>query len=258
MAGYHGTVPESGLEVSQPGLEHLQPQQKLTIYDNVHHEEGPAAYRAKTSRNPFGLSPLVFGIAIALVTSVVLGAALGGGLGSAIHSSSKEASCSASTTATLLSIVTTTTLLSTVTASSYSSPATPTTLLSNYTVPAPASIDSLSLPLGGCPTLSSQTYTSHQNDVFNFDCGVDYGGNDLMAFVAYSLYDCCDACSNMKIHLASPNRCVALTFQANLSQAYAHENPPGGANCFLKNASDAGTTGGIGPFLGAIMQSSQT
>ncbi len=79
-----------------------------------------------------------------------------------------------------------------------------------------------------------------------------------MAFVAYSLYDCCDACSNMNINLASPNRCIALTFQSNLSQAYAHEFPPGGANCYLKNASDSGVTGEVGPVIGAVMQSSST
>ena len=72
-------------------------------------------------------------------------------------------------------------------------------------MPPPAAIDSLSLRRYDCPNLSSHIYTSHQNDVFNFDCGIDYAGNDLVSIIAYSRYDCCDACSNMNIHLTESN-----------------------------------------------------
>lgn len=44
--------------------------------------------RQKTSRNPFGLSPAVFGLLVALVTAIVVGAAVGGGVGSQVKSCS--------------------------------------------------------------------------------------------------------------------------------------------------------------------------
>ncbi len=103
MAGYRGVEPESGLEVSQPRLgmvdtsyRHLhhndkEPAPVLTPYDNSRYEEEHGASRRRTSRNPFGLSPLAFGVLVALITAIILGAALGGGLGSAINSSSKDA-----------------------------------------------------------------------------------------------------------------------------------------------------------------------
>ena len=75
-----------------------------------------------------------------------------------------------------------------------------------------------------------------------------------MSIIAYSRYDCYDACSNMSIHRTRSNQCNALTFQANMSNAHAYEVPPRGANCFLKNASDNDNTGGAGIVVGVIMQ----
>jgi hypothetical protein len=60
--------------VTQPFLQH-QSHTDLTT------AEGSSN---KDSRNPWGLSPLLFGCLVAVVTALVVGGALGGGLGSAI------------------------------------------------------------------------------------------------------------------------------------------------------------------------------
>lgn len=45
---------------------------------------------SKPRRNPWGLSPLMFGLLVALITLIVVGAALGGGLGGSLASAQKK------------------------------------------------------------------------------------------------------------------------------------------------------------------------
>ena len=45
---------------------------------------------SKPRRNPWGLSPLKFGLLVALITLVIVGAALGGGLGGSLASAQKK------------------------------------------------------------------------------------------------------------------------------------------------------------------------
>jgi hypothetical protein len=44
-------------------------------------------------RNPWGLSPLMFGLLVALITLIIVGAALGGGLGGSLASARKKNAC---------------------------------------------------------------------------------------------------------------------------------------------------------------------
>jgi hypothetical protein len=43
-----------------------------------------------STRNPFGLRPVTFGLLIALVTLIIVGAAVGGGLGGSLAASKKQ------------------------------------------------------------------------------------------------------------------------------------------------------------------------
>jgi hypothetical protein len=45
---------------------------------------------SKPRRNPWGLSPLMFGLLVALITLIIVGAALGGGLGGSLASAQKK------------------------------------------------------------------------------------------------------------------------------------------------------------------------
>ena len=127
-----------------------------------------------------------------------------------------------------------------ITKAAAASPTTSPSTYTDYVVPLPSQI--LSVPLD-CPALNSQTRTTAEGDVFIFDCGVDYVGNDLAALIAYRLEDCCTACSAYNYQQQNSgldSRCQAFTFNANMSYAYAAEVPPGGNNCWLKSTSDQG------------------
>jgi hypothetical protein len=45
---------------------------------------------SKPRRNPWGLSPFMFGLLVALITLIIVGAALGGGLGGSLASAQKK------------------------------------------------------------------------------------------------------------------------------------------------------------------------
>jgi hypothetical protein len=117
----------------------------------------------------------------------------------------------------------------------------------------PASV--LSVPYG-CPNLNSQTITTENNDVFNFTCGDDLPGNDIAALIAYTLADCCTACSGYNIQ-HKETICVALLFDANMSFAAAHSDPPGGYNCLLKGgiATPAPVVNSDGLYVAGMLQS---
>ena len=75
----------------------MEQRQKLDPYINSH---GPEAYHptqyahqgTQPRRNPFGLSPLAFGLLVGAAVAIVMGAALGGGIGGALASCQSDKS----------------------------------------------------------------------------------------------------------------------------------------------------------------------
>lgn len=93
--GYDDVAPQA----VQPGLEVVnnEQRQKMDPYVNSY---GPEAYtsmpfagqRRPPPRNPFGLSPLAFGLLVGSVVAIVMAAALGGGIGGALASCNSQKS----------------------------------------------------------------------------------------------------------------------------------------------------------------------
>lgn len=115
-------------------------------------------------------------------------------------------------------------------------------LISNYTVPAVDTIDSIYI---NCPQLNSQTYTTHWGSVFNPVCGFDYTGGlnaegggviaDIVGTIAYTLDDCFEACSSFNGQAQKwdwAQTCKSVTWLSDLKNATAGV----GGNCWLKNA----------------------
>jgi hypothetical protein len=100
MGSHEGHAPQ----VVQPGLEVVPPEQRAKL-DPYSDSDGPEAYshgqfgnqNAQGRRNPFGLSPLAFGLLVGAVTAVIMSAALGGGIGGALASCQSQKSKYAST-----------------------------------------------------------------------------------------------------------------------------------------------------------------
>lgn len=95
--GLHVWRPQAGLEfdsdqngAKRPDHHDEQPVSSYHHSDDFH-DDGKTSktYPKRTSRNPFGLSPLLFGLLVALVTAIITGGAVGGGVGSQIKSSSE-------------------------------------------------------------------------------------------------------------------------------------------------------------------------
>ena len=71
--------PYAGLEaVTEPRYSSKE------AHENVPYH--PPAPEEPTSRNPFGLSPVLFGLLVGLITAVIVGGAVGGGVGGALSS----------------------------------------------------------------------------------------------------------------------------------------------------------------------------
>ena len=95
--GLHVWRPQPGLEFNsdqisakQSGRHDEQPVSSYHHSDDFHGDgKTGKTYQKRTSRNPFGLSPLLFGLLVALVTAIITGGAIGGGVGSQIKSSSE-------------------------------------------------------------------------------------------------------------------------------------------------------------------------
>jgi hypothetical protein len=89
MSAFVHSPQDQGKEVDrkQPGLEHYNEQDtnKVAYGGPTYPTRKPYGERAR-SRNPFGLSPLLFGLLIAALTAIVVGAAVGGGLGGTLAS----------------------------------------------------------------------------------------------------------------------------------------------------------------------------
>jgi hypothetical protein len=94
--GLHVWRPQPGLEFNsdQNGTERSsrhneQPVSSYHHSDDFHGDSKTGkTHPKKTSRNPFGLSAVLFGLLVALVTAIITAGAVGGGVGSQIKSSS--------------------------------------------------------------------------------------------------------------------------------------------------------------------------
>jgi hypothetical protein len=85
-------------QVVQPELEPVDEREKMHQYINSYGPEvapnPPHVYQSHSQqqKNPFGLSPLVFGLLVGAITAIIMGAALGGGLGGTLSSCQSEKS----------------------------------------------------------------------------------------------------------------------------------------------------------------------
>ena len=94
--GLHVWRPQPGLEYNSGQNDTDRSGDKQLVSSGRHvedfHGDGKSStpYQKTISRNPFGLSPLLFGLLVAPVTAIITGGAVGGGVGSQIKSSSSE------------------------------------------------------------------------------------------------------------------------------------------------------------------------
>ena len=119
--------------------------------------------------------------------------------------------------------------------------------LTNLSVPAPNTVQSVYLD---CPNPYSKTYTSGPGYKFSLQCGVNIAGltpsdtsgtiKDITGIVAYSFSDCMEACAEMndfnRVNHGPDNLCQGVTFSANMSQFYSDRR----SNCYLKNITGPG------------------
>jgi hypothetical protein len=206
-------------------------------------------HKCKTEHQiPFGLRPLAFGGLVALATLIVVGAAVGGGLGSALANRINRQNAAQGPS----------TVTKTITASS--SPTSSSSLYNNFAPPDPTNVVSLATV---CPEQNNQQYTTKRSEIFTYSCGEYFVGGDpasgggLLAtytgFVAYTVEDCIEACSNMNGYtqsLGTGPLCRAITFQPLLNQSYMANI---GSNCWLFNST--GTTGADVTCINAVLQS---
>ncbi|EXJ92008.1 hypothetical protein A1O3_00558 [Capronia epimyces CBS 606.96] len=195
--------------------------------------------------NPWGLSPLAFGILVAAVTAVIVGGAVGGGVAGAMSNKHSDSSDLPASTVTI-----------TATASSASSASTATSSLplpsslKNFVAPEPYYVGTLENP--GCPQDTSTIEVQYSN-AFSLYCGIDFHSGvpdltdsslvvaDFVGLFAYSITDCLYACSNAR-HFFSQwgqdhmQTCKGVTWNYQMAQS----NSSGNANCWLKNGTSQG------------------
>lgn len=90
MSAFVYSPQEEGKEVDrkQPGLEYYNDQDTNKVaYGGVSYPtRNPYGERVRRSGNPFGLSPLLFGLLVAALAAIIVGAAVGGGLAGTLGS----------------------------------------------------------------------------------------------------------------------------------------------------------------------------
>ncbi|KAF5702642.1 hypothetical protein FMUND_13368 [Fusarium mundagurra] len=139
-------------------------------------------------KGPFGLSMLGLCALVAIITAVVVGAGVGGGLGSALanckNSQVSEAPAASAIQTSACPTLTTTASDTTETTESKFYEPKPADQVMNLTLP-----DACSQPNG------KDDYTTNNGYVFTFTCEFDYPGNDIVAILAYTAFDCMHACA---------------------------------------------------------------
>ncbi|KAI6086947.1 hypothetical protein F4821DRAFT_259455 [Hypoxylon rubiginosum] len=178
--------------------------------------------------NPFGLSPLAFGMLIALVTALIVGATIGAGLGVSL---AKKERCDAS-----VSMATSMLASTSATATALVDFVAPKLSLNDYVVPEPSLVESLHTD---CPKIDGTVIEDSNSDHYRVTCGHRVVGNPSIitwsGLIAYLLQHCVQACfliNNWGGH--GEQLCTAVSWSKAMSHS-AEINA--GANCWLFNYS---------------------
>ncbi|KIW29484.1 uncharacterized protein PV07_05298 [Cladophialophora immunda] len=241
-------VPEAPFQPhGQPELVY---QQQQYPYANAYAPEAGQPVSPPPRPNPWGLSPLAFGLLVGAITAVVVGGAVGGGVAGALSGDNSNSSSLQVSTVTVTSSATATLTQSTTTSSGLPAPAS----LENFVVPEPYYVDSLQDP--GCANSNSRIDVQYDTS-FDIFCGVDMLNHvadennpdlqvaDVVGLFAYSLTDCLYACANA-IHFTqlygqdqpggNMQTCAGVTWTYQMAQS----NSSNYANCWLKNGTSTG------------------
>ncbi|KAK5272405.1 hypothetical protein LTR99_001797 [Exophiala xenobiotica] len=192
-------------------------------------------------RMPWGLSLGAYTILIIGITAVIMGAALSGGLGGALAAKSSDNKSVPTTTVT----ATVTNAAATATGSSAAT-ASVTGVVRNYSPVLPAQVNTTALDC-----TDQATITSYSGDSYTLSCNTNYGGNDIMSFIAYTLDTCINACSNMN-SIAGTTTCHGIMFNANMEKIYSEDM----GNCWLKSLMASASEDGLPPSVGAVLATS--
>ncbi|KAF5611200.1 uncharacterized protein FSUBG_2479 [Fusarium subglutinans] len=141
-------------------------------------------------KGPLGLSMLGLCAIVAIITAVVVGAGVGGGLGSALANCKNHSSqVSEAPVASAIQ----NSACPTLTASA--SDTTETTESKFYEPKQADQVTNLTLPNACSQPNGKDDYTTNNGYVFTYTCGFDYPGNDIVALLAYTAFDCMHACA---------------------------------------------------------------
>lgn len=230
------------------GLNHLpEVHEQVQLPEAVQNKPAPIIEEANPSnvsqqqespehRNPFGLTPLAFGVLVALVTASIVGAAIGGGLGGALGNKEKCQTFPSEITSTESYIPTSTLIPISSTVIPSSSTSTISTALVDYVAPEPSLVQTLHI---NCPELDGTIIEDTKGDQYQVTCGYRILGNPSIltysGLAAYSLQDCIQACfllnnwggGGQKL-CAAVSWCKAMSYSAEINA---------GANCWLFNSS---------------------
>ncbi|KAI2628729.1 hypothetical protein GGR54DRAFT_636444 [Hypoxylon sp. NC1633] len=175
--------------------------------------------------NPFGLTPLAFGILVSLATALIVSAAIGGGLGAAVLANERNSPVPD-------------TVQTCATKAPPAQTPTPTPLV-DYVLPEPSLIQSLHVD---CPALND-TLVQDELDAgarYRVRCGTSIVGQSetsvVASLAAYSFQDCLRACSLANQWAGAgagvgSSACVAVTWCQAMSFCGLDR-----WNCWLRNA----------------------
>ncbi|KAK4945592.1 hypothetical protein LTR10_015211 [Elasticomyces elasticus] len=211
------------------------------------YESKPSTPDRRRGLLPCGLSLLAYTILVAAVTAIIIGAAVGGGLGGALASKSNKSTVGSGTATTATMTVTGAGATATMTATGTSSAtSTSTGQVKNYAPLLPAQVNTTALDCNDKSTITSAT-----GEQFQLNCNINYGGNDIINIIAYTLDACIEACSNLNT-IANATTCHGIMFNGNMEFVVAEDN----GNCWLKSLMAAPTTDTLPPSVGAVLLTS--
>ncbi|KAJ4580578.1 hypothetical protein HRR82_004246 [Exophiala dermatitidis] len=190
-------------------------------------------------RFPWGLSLFTYTLLIVGITFVICGAGFGGAIG-AVAANNKHSEPNTET------VFQTTTVTATATAS-VPTAAVPTAsatasagLVNDYVVLPPDQVNTTTLTCADESTMTTKSGARYQ-----LHCNVDFGNNDILWFISYSLEICLEACSNLNTRTGNAT-CNGVIYNANVGHFPA-------GNCWLKSAMLNPSIEDIPPSVGATL-----
>ncbi|KAF5685383.1 hypothetical protein FCIRC_3441 [Fusarium circinatum] len=171
-------------------------------------------------KGPLGLSMLGLCAIVAIITAVVVGAGVGGGLGSALASCKNSQVSEAPTASVIQTSASPTLTIST-------SDTTETTESKFYEPKQAAQVTNLTLPNACSQPNGKDDYTTNNGYVFTYTCGFDYPGNDIVALLAYTAFDCMHACAMYtEINNGKENttQCDSIVFNREMAKNYEFDS----------------------------------